>query len=138
MKNLRLYGARLLVALLLTLAAYNASASSGSEAGTTWTLRVPGFNHLNSVTYGNGLFVAVRDSPSGSAIYTSRNGRIWTEQPSPTRKRLWGVAYGNGLFVAVGEDGTILTSRDGVSWTARASGTDNNPFVCYLTPTPRV
>jgi hypothetical protein len=43
------------------LVAYNASGSSGSDAGTTWTLRVPGFNDLNSVTYGNGLFVAVGD-----------------------------------------------------------------------------
>jgi hypothetical protein len=33
------------------------------------------------------------------------------------------VTYGNGLFVAVGEGGAILTSPDGVSWTARTSGT---------------
>ncbi|ALJ92190.1 hypothetical protein TO73_2602 (plasmid) [Thermus aquaticus Y51MC23] len=59
MKTLRLYGAGLLVALLLTLAAYNASGSSGSEAGATWTLRIPGFNDLNGVAYGNGTFVAV-------------------------------------------------------------------------------
>jgi hypothetical protein len=32
------------------------------------------------------------------------------------------VTYGNGLFVAVGEDGAILTSPDGVSWTRRTSG----------------
>ena len=38
MKILRLYGVRLLVALLLMLAAYNASASSRNEAGATWTL----------------------------------------------------------------------------------------------------
>jgi hypothetical protein len=38
---------------------------------------------------------------------------------------LSGVTYGNGLFVAVGSYGTILTSPDGVSWTARASGTSN-------------
>jgi hypothetical protein len=35
------------------------------------------------------------------------------------------VTYGNGLFVAVGEDGTILTSPDGVTWTQRTSGTSN-------------
>jgi hypothetical protein len=77
MKTLRPYGARLLVALLLTLAAYNASASSGSEAGTTWTLRVPGFNNLESVTYGNGLFVVVGWD---GTILTSRDGRNWTER----------------------------------------------------------
>jgi hypothetical protein len=36
------------------------------------------------------------------------------------------VTYGNGLFVAVGRFGTILTSPDGVSWTARTSGTGND------------
>jgi hypothetical protein len=36
---------------------------------------------------------------------------------------LYGVTYGNGLFVAVGGDGAILTSPDGVTWTARTSVT---------------
>jgi hypothetical protein len=36
-----------------------------------------------------------------------------------------GSAYGNGLWVAVGNGGTILTSPDGVTWTARVSGTTN-------------
>ena len=35
-----------------------------------------------------------------------------------------GVTYGNGLFVAVGYNGTILTSPDGVSWTAGTSATN--------------
>ena len=35
------------------------------------------------------------------------------------------MTYGNGLFVAVGGSGTILTSPDGVTWTARTSGTGN-------------
>jgi hypothetical protein len=62
MKTLRLYGARLLVALLLTLVAYNASGSSGSGAGTTWTSRTSQGNALFGVAYGNGTFVAVGDN----------------------------------------------------------------------------
>jgi hypothetical protein len=38
---------------------------------------------------------------------------------------LRGLAYGNGLFVATGENGTILTSSDGVNWASRTSGTSN-------------
>jgi hypothetical protein len=38
------------------------------------------------------------------------------------------VTYGNGLFVAVGKGGTILTSPDGVNWTARTSGTRNDLY----------
>jgi hypothetical protein len=30
------------------------------------------------------------------------------------------VTYGNGLFVTVGQGGTIVTSSDGVTWTAGA------------------
>jgi hypothetical protein len=32
------------------------------------------------------------------------------------------VAYGAGGFVAVGREGRIVTSLDGVTWTARISG----------------
>lgn len=33
------------------------------------------------------------------------------------------VSYGNGMFLAVGEGGALYTSSDGVTWTARNSGT---------------
>ena len=36
------------------------------------------------------------------------------------------MTYGNGTFVAVGVGGTILTSPDGVNWTAQNSGTNNH------------
>ena len=121
MKRLGFYGVRFLVVLLLALAVYNNSGratgegggsggGSGSGAGTTWTLRIPGFNELSSVTYGNGLFVAVGGSYSSSTIHISSNGATWTEQTSPTSNYLNGVTYGNGTFVAVGSYGTILTS----------------------------
>ena len=127
MKILRPYGARLLVALLLTLAAYNANASSGSEAGAIRTLRVPGVGGFSSVTYENGLFVAVGGE---GAIFTSSDGARWTKRNSGTDKSLSDVAYGNGIFVAVGgsiypNSSTILTSRDGVTWTRRISPTRN-------------
>jgi len=129
MKTFRLYGVRLLVALLLTLAAYNASGSSGSEAGATWTSRTSQGNPLFGVAYGNGLFVAVGSHPDplsfASVILTSPDGVTWTAQTSGTGNRLNGVAYGNGTFVAVGNFGTILTSPDGASWTQRTSGTSN-------------
>lgn len=47
----------------------------------------------------------------------------WTAVSSPTRQNLWGICHGAGQFVAVGENGTILTSPDGLAWTPRASGT---------------
>ncbi len=50
-------------------------------------------------------------------------GATWTV-------RSWGVsfsgiAYGNGTFVTVGDKGIILTSRNGMAWAPRTSGTDS-------------
>jgi len=56
---------------------------------------------------------------SGSGV-----GTTWTLR-NPGFRTLHGVAHGNGLFVAVGYRGAILTSPDGVSWTAQTSGTGN-------------
>ena len=48
----------------------------------------------------------------------------WTwRNPLPQGNALLSAAYGNGSFVTVGSYGTILTSSDGVTWTARTSGT---------------
>ncbi len=43
----------------------------------------------------------------------------WMPQTSGTTKYLLGVTYGGGKFVAVGLSNTILTSLDGVTWTAQ-------------------
>ncbi|MCX6951137.1 MAG: hypothetical protein NTV51_02985, partial [Verrucomicrobia bacterium] len=46
----------------------------------------------------------------------------WLARPSGVTVPLWGVAYGAGQWVVVGEQGTILTSSDGLAWTKRDSG----------------
>ena len=58
-----------------------------------------------SITYGNGMFVAV--GASGS-IVTSTDGITWTKQTSPVSAVFNSVTYGNGMFVAVGESGSIV------------------------------
>jgi hypothetical protein len=50
----------------------------------------------------------------------------WHIRNSQIRENLSAVICGNGLFVAVGENGTILTSPDGLTWTERSSGTNSN------------
>jgi probable HAF family extracellular repeat protein len=53
----------------------------------------------------------------------------WHTRTVPTQGvDLNGCAFGNGLFVVVGNGGTILTSPDGVSWTARSSGTTKHLY----------
>lgn len=78
---------------------------------------------LNSVTYADGLYVAVGEF---GIIRTSPDGQKWTMQESGYLGDLYGVAAGkiNGVnwFVAVGggatreAGGVILTSVDGLNW----------------------
>ncbi len=50
--------------------------------------------------------------------FTRRNER-------PGGSHLWSIASGHGLLVTVGDNGTILTSTDGRTWTRRTSGTSD-------------
>ncbi|MEO8426681.1 MAG: hypothetical protein ABI651_06160 [Verrucomicrobiota bacterium] len=68
---------------------------------------------IRTITYGNGLFVALR---SDFSFMTSSDGVSWTAGASGTSDYRNAITYGNGLYVAVG--GTnLLTSRDGLLWT---------------------
>jgi hypothetical protein len=87
---------------------YAANHSATSLDGITWDSGSAFENTLpNSVTYGNGEYVAVG---GGGAIHTSPDGLTDTVNVSGTTSNLSSVTYGNGLFVAVGNNGTILIS----------------------------
>ncbi len=61
-----------------------------------------------SVTYGNGLFVAVASYGIGNGVMTSPDGINWTLRPQTFGAvyNIWtGVTYANGLFVAVAASG---------------------------------
>ena len=58
---------------------------------------------------------------AGEAVQPQAAGSNWTA--TLRFDDLSAVAYGAGLHVAVGEDGAILTSPDGMTWTIRDSGT---------------
>jgi hypothetical protein len=110
-----------------------------SPDGATWTARSSGTtNGLLGIAYGNGAFVAIGDS---GVILSSPDGATWTQRSFSNDYGLASVAYGNGIFVAVGESGsigpgptggklfgTILTSPDGITWTARSLGTATYPL----------
>jgi photosystem II stability/assembly factor-like uncharacterized protein len=47
----------------------------------------------------------------------------WMELANPSRGPfLSGVAWNGGMYVAVGEDGVIVSSRDGMAWTEESRG----------------
>ena len=113
-----------------------------SSDGITWTARNSGTTRrLFGVTYGNNTFVTVGGWDIGT-ILTSTDGSTWTTRTSGiliTPRVIYGtlvttgitlarVIYGNSTFVTTGNAGTILTSTDGITWTARTSGTTKHLF----------
>jgi hypothetical protein len=79
---------------------------------------------LSSVTYGNGIFVAV--SNPGGSIYSS-DGINWSDGNAPID--IWAsVSYGEGFFVAVSDNGTypIMYSQDGINWSTTDPGSQLN------------
>jgi len=79
-------------------------------------------NHLRSVAFGGGLFVAAGDS---GTVLTSSNGMAWTPRAVGITSPLRAVTYGQGRFVSVGGSGVVITSTDGVTWSLQSSGTLN-------------
>jgi uncharacterized delta-60 repeat protein len=61
-----------------------------------------------------------------AALAAASAQETWTQQSAPTTQDLWSVCSNPfGLFVAVGTGGAIVTSSDGITWTAQSSGTTN-------------
>jgi predicted RecA/RadA family phage recombinase len=96
--------------------------------GITWTLRTSAAdNSWQSVTYGNGTFVAVATTGTGNRVMTSPDGITWTSRTSAAANSWRSVTYGNGTFVAVATTGTgnrVMTSPDGITWTSRTAAGD--------------
>lgn len=109
---------------------FSASAHPPAHPLDVWHVRhtVSGTS-LNGVTFGNGLFVAVS---AHGRIFTSREGKSWSERPAGISALLHKIAWGKGRFVAVGEGGAIFSSDDGTNWTARSSGvTARLQSICF-------
>ncbi len=66
--------------------------------------------------------VAVGLVPSAARAAAAGCGDSWTSRASGVAADLYGVAWTGTRLVAVGDNGTVLTSPDGVTWTPQASG----------------
>jgi hypothetical protein len=76
---------------------------------TTWTIStIPNYN-WTSVSFGNGLFVAVADGTNVAAVST--NGINWSLITLPTNSFWQDVSYGGNAFVAIGGSTDGLISR---------------------------
>ena len=97
-----------------------APVTSGTSANLESALRLPS---QRCIVVGSGG-TAIHDSPfSGSLAELADPFDGWQSSASTGSTATFrGLAYGNGTVVAAGEQGTILTSPDGTTWTQRFSG----------------
>lgn len=104
-----------------------------STDGITWTATQLGNNQhaYAGVWDGSQFLLAGMDydfdlSAFVGCVFTSptANAGTWTPRIF-TGSPLKGIAYGGGVYVAVGENGTIRSSTDGITWLPRTSGTTN-------------
>ena len=84
-------------------------------------------NSWKSVTYGNGLYVAV-SSDGTNRVMTSVDGTTWVARSAAEANSWQSVTFGNGVYVAVASDGAnrVMTSIDGIVWTAHLSTEQNS------------
>lgn len=82
---------------------------------------LPQPNDYNSITYGNGVFIACGEN---GGILSSNNGAGWAARSSGVSANLLKIKFENGEFICVGEDRTILRSKDGQDWEIIHSGGD--------------
>ena len=76
---------------------------------------LPSKQTWESVTYGNGKFVAIATNSNVAAYST--NGVIWNSSTLPDNLQWESVTYGNGKFVAISYNSDIVAySVDGINW----------------------
>ncbi len=96
---------------------------STSPDGQAWTAHtVPPAIEYGSVTWGNGVWVL--GGTLSDALVTSPDLQTWTTTFDDNKANTLGnvgVVYGQGKFVALQQDGTLVTSTDGVHWTVGTS-----------------
>lgn len=107
----------------------NLAAEVVSSSATQVVVKVPAGAVTGPVTVTHILTGASVSSGSAFTVTSSGGGgaATWVSRASPSGFLLNGLAYGAGRFVAVGFGKTIVTSVDGLSWTA-ATAPDNDYY----------
>jgi photosystem II stability/assembly factor-like uncharacterized protein len=98
---------------------YSATILSSSD-GSSWSSRSGAEGQLDTVTYGNGKFIAV--GAAYNKLFSSGDGTNWTTVSHGSTLGMKGIVYANNKFVAVGHSGEILTSSDGGTWSLSTTG----------------
>jgi len=109
-----------------------ASSAYSTDQGNTWTATVgtTGKTNLNSLAYGNNLYIAVGGTSSAVAVSfapgssSSLTSTTWSDQSSNITANSSGyshVAYGAGVFCAIGGTVSAFMAADPTKWYAGAT-----------------
>lgn len=111
------------------LMAYNTSVIYTSSDGITWATRAGSSGGpWQSLSYGNGTYVAVRNSGTTSCVQYSYDAIVWFAANMPVAGDWRAVGFGNGMFLATRYGAGIngaATSLDGITWTAQTLGSSH-------------
>lgn len=125
---------------LFAAVAYNgASRVMTSPDGVNWTTKAISATSWQSICWSAelGLFVAVSSAGITNSVCTSADGETWTPRAGASGTNYWNSVCWSaelGLFVAVANTGTnrVMTSPDGITWTARVAAAANQWLsVCW-------
>jgi hypothetical protein len=104
-----------------------------SSDGLVWLVQpsTPSDYSIRKIVFGNNMFIAIGFYSSDftkNVVLRSFDGTTWTESPIGTTGYLRDICYGDKTFVIVSDNGSILTSRDGDSWTIQLSKASYNIY----------
>lgn len=111
-----------------------------SSDGINWSTTPCPAGKWIRVVYGKGLFVAIEGTNSGKTMY-SPDGINWTlatgapDFSAGLPLNLPSICYGGGVFVVgagLGNNSTIATSNDGITWTQRVNKSTPPDAVCTI------
>jgi hypothetical protein len=94
-----------------------------STDAIVWTRRTSGFGtiSINSITFGNNLYVAAGDS---GRLNTSTDAIVWSLRTSGFGSNsIVGVKYGGNYIIVGSSAGLIASSTDAITWTLRTVNT---------------
>lgn len=105
--------------------------------GVSWQIPSTSVTHrLNSIAVSSDTAVVV--GANGTILTSPSTAISWTQRAiGLTNNEIFSVTYGQtdsgtNLFVAVGTMGLILTSTDGINWTAASPGSLTNAILSHV------
>lgn len=93
-----------------------------SRDGYEWSRLSPELQLVSTTGMGINGETTVIVEAFGEILRSSNNGQDWTTIAKPGNVGLSEIAVADGLFVAVGNQGTVLTSVDGLEWKHQKTG----------------